>query len=162
MVMEQDKALVVFQDKKIRRIWHENEWHFSIVDVVAALTDSPSPRQYWGVLKGRENQLLTFCLQLRLPSSDGKYYATDCANTKNMFRIIQSIPSQKAEPFKQWLARVGYERVQEIENPELFQQETIKTLQKYRGYAHHWAVGSYPGNIAFSQRSYFVDFAHPE
>src|SRR3989344_5282867 len=98
-----DKALVVFQDKRIRRIWHENQWYFSIVDVVQALTDSPSPRQYWGVLKGREPQLLTFCLQLKLMSSDGKYYETDCASTKNMFRIIQSIPSPKAEPFKQWL-----------------------------------------------------------
>jgi len=91
-----DKALVVFQDKKIRRIWQNDEWFFSVVDVVEALTDSPSPRQYWGVLKGRETQLLTFCLQLKLQSSDGKYYSTDCANTKNMFRIIQSIPSPKA------------------------------------------------------------------
>ena len=83
--MDEHKALVVFQDKKIRRIWHDNEWHFSVVDVVEALTDSPSPRQYWVVLKGRENQLLTLCLQLKLPSADGKYYDTDCANTKNMF-----------------------------------------------------------------------------
>lgn len=83
--MEIQNALVVFQDKNIRRIWYEKEWWFSVVDVVEALTESQSPRQYWGVLKGRENQLLTFCLQLKLPSSDGKYYATDCANTKNMF-----------------------------------------------------------------------------
>jgi len=122
-------ALVVFQEKKIRRVWQGNEWYFSVVDVVAALTDSPSPRQYWGVLKRRENQLLTFCLQLKLPSADGKYYATDCANTKNMFRIIQSIPSPKAEPFKLWLAQVGYERVQEIENPELAQAR-MKELYK--------------------------------
>ena len=101
------KALVVFEGKNIRRVWHNNQWYFSVVDVVEALTDSPSPRQYWGVLKSRENQLLTFCVQLKLPSSDGKYYTTDCANTKNMFRIIQSIPSPKAEPFKQWLAQVG-------------------------------------------------------
>src|SRR3989344_3499280 len=117
--MNKENALVVFQDKKIRRIWHGNEWYFSVVDVVAVLTDSPSPRQYWGVLKGRENQLLTLCLQLKLLSTDGKYYATDCANTKNMFRIIQSIPSPKEEPFKLWLAKVGYERIEEIENPEL-------------------------------------------
>src|SRR3989344_8434463 len=116
--MNKDKALVVFQDKKIRRTWHNNEWHFSVVDIVGALTDSPDPNNYWKVLKHRENQLVTFCNQLKLLSSDGKYYSTDCVNTKNAFRLIQSIPSKKAEPFKQWLAKVGYERVQEIENPE--------------------------------------------
>ena len=135
----QNNALVVFQDKKIRRIWHNNEWYFSVVDVVEALTDSPSPRQYWGVLKGRENQLLTFCLQLKLPSADGKYYSTDCTNTKDMFRIIQSIPSPKAEPFKLWLAQVGYERVQEIENPELAQIR-MKEIYKAKGYSDDWVV----------------------
>ncbi len=93
----------IFEGKHIRKIWHNNEWHFSVVDVVQVLTDSPSPRQYWGVLKGRDAELLTFCLQLKLLSSDGKYYATDCANTEAIFRIIQSIPSSKAEPFKLWL-----------------------------------------------------------
>jgi DNA-damage-inducible protein D len=135
--MDAHNALVVFRGKAIRRTWHNNEWWFSVVDVVAVLTDSPSPRQYWGVLKGRENQLLTFCLQLKLPSSDGKYYSTDCANTKNMFRIIQSIPSPKAEPFKQWLAQVGYERVQEIDNPELAQQR-MKGLYRQKGYSDDW------------------------
>src|SRR3989344_3726612 len=135
--MDEHKALVVFQDKKIRRIWHDNEWYFSVVDVVEALTDSPSPRQYWGVLKGRENQLLTLCLQLKLPSADGKLRLTDCANTKNMFRIIQSIPSPKAEPFKQWLAQVGYDRVQEIENPELAQAR-MKEIYKAKGYSEDW------------------------
>jgi hypothetical protein len=135
--MDKDNALVVFQDKKIRRIWHNNEWYFSVVDVIEALTDSPSPRQYWGVLKGRESQLLTFCLQLKLESSDGKYYATDCANTMSLFRIIQSIPSPKAEPFKLWLAKVGYERVQEIENPELAQAR-MKELYKAKGYSDDW------------------------
>mgnify|MGYP001619671402 CR=1 FL=1 len=135
--MDKDKALVVFQDKKIRRIWHDDEWYFSVVDVVEALTESPAPRQYWGVLKGRESQLLTFCLQLKLPSSDGKSYETDCANTESMFRIIQSIPSKKAEPFKQWLAQVGYERVQEIENPELGQAR-IKHYYELKGYPKDW------------------------
>ncbi len=115
---------MVFQDKKIRRIWQEKEWYFSVVDVVDALTESTDPKDYWYRLKKRETEsggteLSTFCRQLKLPSSDGKYYATDCANTKSMFRIIQSIPSLKAEPFKQWLAQVGYERVEEIQNPEL-------------------------------------------
>jgi hypothetical protein len=135
--MGKDKALVVFQDKKIRRVWHNSKWWFSVVDVVEALTDSPSPRQYWGVLKGREPQLLTFCLQLKLPSSDGKYYSTDCANTKSMFRIIQSIPSPRAEPFKLWLAQVGYERVEEIQNPELA-QERMKQLYEQKGYSKEW------------------------
>jgi hypothetical protein len=132
-----EKALVVFQDKKIRRIWHEEQWFFSVVDVVETLTESPAPRQYWGVLKGREPQLLTNCLQLKLPSTDGKSYTTDCANTESLFRIIQSIPSKKAEPFKRWLAKVGYERVQEIENPELA-QERMKELYLQKGYSDEW------------------------
>ncbi|MBS3122431.1 Bro-N domain-containing protein [Candidatus Woesearchaeota archaeon] len=135
--MDKDKALVVFQDKKIRRIWHNDEWYYSVVDVVEALTDSLAPRQYWGVLKGRESQLLTFCLQLKLISADGKYYLTDCANTKSMFRIIQSIPSPKAEPFKLWLAKVGYERIQEIENPELA-QDRVKEYYELKGYPKEW------------------------
>ena len=124
--MVNDKTLVVFQDKKIRRVWENDEWFFSVIDVVEALTESTDAKDYWYRLKKRELEsgeieLSTFCRQLKLQSSDGKYYSTDCANTKNMFRIIQSIPSPKAEPFKQWLAQVGYERVQEIENPELAQ-----------------------------------------
>ena len=101
--MNEENALVVFQDKKIRRIWHNNEWHFSVVDVVEALTDSPTPRQYWGKVKDREFvqlELSPIWVQLKLASSDGKMYETDCANTQAMFRIIQSIPSPKAEPFK--------------------------------------------------------------
>ena len=132
-----NKALVVFQDKKIRRIWHNEEWYFSVVDVIEALTDSNNPRNYWNMLKTREVehgvQLSTNCVQLKLPSSDGKLYETDCANTKDMFRIIQSIPSPKAEPFKQWLAQVGYERVQEIENPELA-QDRVKQYYELKGY----------------------------
>ncbi|MBI5066373.1 Bro-N domain-containing protein [Candidatus Woesearchaeota archaeon] len=106
--MEEKKSLAVFQDKKIRRIWHNNEWYFSVVDVVEVLTESPTPRQYWGKLKDREfNQLETspIWVQLKLPAPDGKLRETDCANTESMFRIIQSIPSPKAEPFKLWLAK---------------------------------------------------------
>jgi DNA-damage-inducible protein D len=135
--MDKDKALVVFQDKNIRRIWYNDEWHFSVVDIVRALTDSPSPRQYWGVLKSREPQLLTICLQLKLPAEDGKLRFTDCVNTKNAFRLIQSIPSKKAEPFKLWLAQVGYERVEEIENPELAQKR-MKEIYKSKGYSDDW------------------------
>ncbi|MBI3033822.1 Bro-N domain-containing protein [Candidatus Woesearchaeota archaeon] len=88
--MDKDKALVVFQDKKIRRIWHNDEWYFSVTDIVQALTESLSPRQYWGVLKSREPQLLTICLQLKMPAEDGRMRLTDCVNTKDAFRLIQS------------------------------------------------------------------------
>jgi DNA-damage-inducible protein D len=139
--VEQNK-IVVFESKKIRRIWHEEEWYFSVVDVVEALTDSLNSRDYWFKMKLRVQsedgvQLSTFCRQLKLKSSDKKKYATDCANTKGMFRIIQSIPSPKAEPFKQWLAQVGYERVQEIENPELA-QDRMKELYELKGYPKDW------------------------
>ncbi len=135
--MDEHKELIVFQDKGIRRIWHNNEWYFSVVDIVEALTDSPSPRQYWGVLKGREPQLLTICLQLKLVAEDGKMRLTDSVNTKNAFRLIQSIPSKKAEPFKMWLAEVGYERIEEIQNPELAQRR-MKELYRAKGYSDEW------------------------
>ena len=140
--MDKDKALVVFQDKKIRRIWHNDEWYFSVVDIIAVLTESTDAKDYWYRLKKREqeegiDELSTFCRQLKLQASDGKYYTTDCANTKNIFRIIQSIPSKKAEPFKQWLAQVGYERVQEIENPELAQNR-VKEYYELKGYPKDW------------------------
>lgn len=138
--MEQRKALVVFQDRNIRRIWHKGEWYFSIVDVVAALTDSPTPRQYWGKVKDREFeklQLSPIWVQLKLMSADGKRYKTDCATTESIFRIIQSIPSPKAEPFKRWLAKVGYERVQEIENPELA-QDRARGYYELKGYPLEW------------------------
>ena len=140
--MVNDKTLVVFQDKKIRRVWENDEWFFSVIDVVEALTESTDAKDYWYRLKKRELEsgeieLSTFCRQLKLQSSDGKYYSTDCANTKNMFRIIQSIPSPKAEPFKQWLAQVGYERVQEIENPELA-QDRVKEYYELKGYPKDW------------------------
>lgn len=137
-----EKKIIVFENKKIRRIWHDEEWYFSIIDVVEVLTDSVNPRDYWFKMKKRELietnvELSTICLQLKLESSDGKKYATDCANTRNMFRIIQSIPSPKAEPFKQWLAKVGYERVQEIEDPELGSIR-VKELYQAKGYTDQW------------------------
>jgi prophage antirepressor-like protein len=111
--MEQNK-IVVFESRKIRRIWYNDKWFFSVVDVCGALTDSPDPGAYWRKLKQRLNkegsEVVTFCHGLKLEAADGKQYTTDCANTKAMFRIIQSIPSPKAEPFKQWLAQVGYDR----------------------------------------------------
>ena len=134
-------ALVVFQDKKIRRIWYNNEWYFSVVDVVGVLSESSDARNYWKVLKHRlneeESEVVTKCNQLKLCSSDGKYYETDCANVETLFRIIQSIPSPKAEPFKQWLAKVGYERIQEIEDPELAQKR-MKEIYRAKGYSDDW------------------------
>lgn len=135
--MDSKDALVVFEGAKIRRTWHDDQWFFSVVDIIHILTKSGSPRQYWGVLKKRDTQLLTICLQLKLPSSDGKYYNTDCVNTENAFRLIQSIPSKKAEPFKRWLAKVGYERIQEIENPELA-QDRVKDYYELKGYPADW------------------------
>ena len=135
--MDKENKIIIFEDKKIRRIWHNEEWRFFVVDVVGALTDSSNPNNYWKVLKHRENQLVTICNQLKLQSSDGKLYSTDCANTESLFRIIQSNPSKKAEPFKQWLAKVGYERVQKIENPELAQKR-MKEIYKAKGYSKDW------------------------
>ncbi|MBI2546696.1 Bro-N domain-containing protein [Candidatus Woesearchaeota archaeon] len=139
--MAEHNALVVFQDKKIRRVWHNGQWYFSVIDIIGALTESKDPRTYWKVLKHRlseeGSEVVTKCNQLKLPAADGKYYETDCTDTKTMFRLIQSIPSQKAEPFKLWLAQVGYERVQEIQNPEL-SQERMKALYRAKGYSEDW------------------------
>ncbi len=137
-----DKSLVVFGAKEIRRAWINDEWWFSVVDIVGALTDSASPAKYWDAMKRRAKEasgidLSTFCRQERITRADGKSYATEGVNTKGAFRIIQSIPSAKAEPFKQWLAQTGYERVQEIENPELAQQR-MRQLYKAKGYPDDW------------------------
>ncbi len=138
--MDSKDALVVFEGTKIRRIWHDEQWFFSVIDIIEILTDSPTPRQYWGKIKDREFaklELSPIWVRLKLPAEDGKLRFTDCINTQNAFRLIQSIPSKKAEPFKQWLAKVGYERVQEIENPELA-QERMKQLYEQKGYSQEW------------------------
>ena len=136
----EDKGLVVFENKKIRRIFHNEEWYYSVVDVVGILTDSPFPRTYWQKVKDKDFQdieLYPIWVQLKLRSSDGKFYETDCANTEGMFRIIQSIPSKKAEPFKLWLARVGYERIQEIQDPSLSIDRGRKNWFLH-GYSEKW------------------------
>ena len=113
--MDKDNTLVVFQGKRIRRTWFNDEWWFSVVDIIEVLTDSPRPRKYWNDLKKRLTEegfeLSEKIGQLKLLSSDGKKYMGDCVNTKNAFRLIQSLSSKKAEPFKQWLAQMGYDRV---------------------------------------------------
>lgn len=134
--------IALFKGKKIRKTLYKNEWWFSVVDVIEALTDSDRPSVYWTAMKARVNsddgfQLSTICRQLKLLAEDGKMRETDCANTEGIFRIIQSIPSPKAEPFKRWLAKVGYERVQEIENPELATKRT-RMLYKLKGYPDEW------------------------
>ena len=133
----------LFQDKKIRTYHDEirDQWYFSIVDTIAVLTDSSIPKRYWSDLKKKllkeGFQLYEKIVQLKFEAADGKKYATDCAETTNLLRIIQSIPSPKAEPFKQWLATVGYERMLEIENPELA-QERMKELYEKKGYPKEW------------------------
>ena len=132
----------IFEGKQIRRIFLEEEWWFSVIDVIAFLTDSKKPRDYWHKMKVREKttaefELSTICRQFKLTAPDGKKRETDCANTEGIFRIIQSIPSPKAEPFKQWLAKVGKERIDEIENPELG-IDRVKSIYEKKGYDKNW------------------------
>ncbi len=138
---EPEGHIAVFQEKTIRRIWHNEEWWFAIVDVVAVLTDSTDVRQYIKKMRSRDPMLDgnwgTTCTPLRLLAPDGKLRATNCANTEGLFRIIQSIPSPQAEPFKRWLAQVGYERVKEIENPELAMGR-MQDLYEQKGYPKEW------------------------
>jgi DNA-damage-inducible protein D len=139
--MNEEGTLVVFEDRAIRRAWHEGAWWFSVVDVCALLTDSADAGAYWRKLKQRLNaeadQPVTFCHGLKLEAPDGKHRETDCANTEGLFRLIQSIPSPRAEPFKRWLAKVGYERIQEIENPELASARA-RELYEAKGYPKPW------------------------
>ncbi|MFH1654901.1 MAG: Bro-N domain-containing protein [Pseudomonadota bacterium] len=135
--------IAIFKGKRVRKAIHNKEWWFSVIDVVEVLTESANPRRYWSDLKRnlKENEgfgeLYDKIVQLKLASSDSKFYETDCANTETMFRIVQSIPSPKAEPFKRWLASVGYERIQEIEDPELGTKRT-RALYKAKGYSDDW------------------------
>lgn len=136
-----DKEFVVFKGKEIRRKLIQESWFFSIIDVVEVLTESSIPKRYWSDLKKKLSEEgfeeYDEIVQLKLQAEDGKLRATDCANTETLFRLIQSIPSKKAEPFKRWLARVGYERIQEIDNPELA-QERMKDLYEKKGYSKAW------------------------
>lgn len=133
----------LFEDKKVRTLWDKEaeEWYFSVVDVVAVLTESLNPRKYWSVLKTRlkseGSELTTNCSQLKMPAADGKMYKTDCMTTEQLFRLIQSIPSSKAEPFKLWMAQVAKERLDEMQDPE---QGIQRALTEYRalGYSENW------------------------
>jgi hypothetical protein len=136
-----ETKLVVFKNKQIRRVLNNNEWWFSVSDVVEALTDSADPKQYIKKMRQRDSELNfywgTICTPLEILAPDGKIRETNCANTEGVFRIIQSIPSPKAEPFKRWLAKVGYERVQEIEDPELASRRS-REIYRAKGYSEAW------------------------
>jgi hypothetical protein len=133
--------IAVFKGREIRKTIYNNEWWFSITDVVAVLTDSADTKQYIKKMRQRDSELNSYwgtnCTPLELTAPDGKMRETNCANTEGIFRIIQSIPSPKAEPFKRWLARVGYERIQEIEDPEIATKRT-RALYKAKGYGDDW------------------------
>jgi hypothetical protein len=141
--METNESIKVFENKKVRSHWdaEQEEWYFSIVDVVAVLTDSVNPRKYWSVLKTRlkkeGSQLATNCSQLKMNAADGKKYKTDVADTEQLFRLIQSIPSPKAEPFKVWIAQVASERIDQIQDPELSIEQAMKDY-KQLGYSDNW------------------------
>lgn len=141
--MDNNDKIQIFEDKKIRTAWNEEteEWYFSVVDVIAVLTDSPNPATYWRVLKKRlkdeGNETVTSCNGLKMTAADGKKRMTDVAVTEQLLRIIQSIPSPKAEPFKMWLAQVGRERIEETIDPELAIDRALETYQK-KGYSEEW------------------------
>lgn len=134
--------IAIFRKREIRKVIHKNEWWFSVIDIIEALTDTERPRKYWNDLKKKLEKEGYFEVsanigRLKIMASDGKKRETDCVNTETMFRIIQAIPSPKAEPFKRWLAKVGYERVQEIEDPELATKRT-RAIYKAKGYSNAW------------------------
>jgi hypothetical protein len=141
--MTKENAIKLFQDQRVRVHWDDEEekWFFSIVDIIGVLTDSINPNNYWKVLKSRlkkeGSELVTNCNQLKMESSDGKFYKTDIADTEQLLRLIQSIPSPKAEPFKVWLAKVGYERIEETEDPEKAFDRAMETYLK-KGYSKNW------------------------
>ena len=141
--MTQKESIRLFEERKVRAIWddEQEEWYFSIVDVISILTDSPNPRKYWSVLKTRlkreGSELTTNCSQLKMQAADGKKYLTDVANTKQLFRLIQSVPSPKAEPFKLWIAQVAKERLDQMQDPELSIEQAMADYKRL-GYSDNW------------------------
>jgi len=141
--MKKTNSIILFNQKQVRRVWNEKEelWYFSVIDVIAILTESVNSRKYWSVLKTRlkqeGSQLATNCSQLKMVSSDGKFYLTDVTDTETLLRLIQSIPSPNAEPIKLWLAKIGYERIEETEDPELAFDRAMRTYLR-KGYSKEW------------------------
>lgn len=135
--MEKNKTIIPFAHKEIRKVWHEEDWYFSIVDVIEVLTESQAPSKYWNALKRREPQVSTICRKLKMLAPDKKMRPTDCANTEGVLRIVMSVPSPRAEPLKLWLAEVGRERIEETENPELLTRRQAE-IYKAKGYSDEW------------------------
>ncbi len=133
----ENSNLIPFEGKEIRKEWHNEEWYFSIIDVIQVLTDSPNPSRYWTNIKSREKELYPIWVKLKFLAPDGKMRPTECANTEGVLRIVMSVPSPKAEPLKLWLAQVGMERIQETENPELG-FERMKEIYRAKGYTDEW------------------------
>ena len=129
--------IILFQDKKIRREWHNEQWFFSVIDVIGVLTESAKPTTYWGMLKKREPHLFTICEKVKMKGLDGKSYPTDAADTEGVFRILMSVPSPNVEPFKSWLAQVGRERIDDIADPEVG-FDRLRDLYKAKGYPDEW------------------------
>jgi DNA-damage-inducible protein D len=132
-----DNQLTPFEGEKIRKIWNNDEWYFSVVDIIGILTDSQDPSNYWTTIKLRDNQLPTICRRFKMKANDGKQRLTDCANTEGVFRILMSVPSPKAEPFKLWLAALGKQAIEETENPELLTERQAE-LYRAKGYSEEW------------------------
>lgn len=139
--MEKNNELTPFEGKGIRKVWHDEQWYFSVVDVIQVLTDSKNPNRYWTDLKRRtekeSGQSYAYCVSMKLAGTDGRKRLTDCANTEGIFRIIMSVPSPKAEPLRLWLAQVGAERIEETENPELA-FDRAREIYKAKGYPDDW------------------------
>ena len=132
-----ENQLTPFDGEKIRKIWHNEAWYFSVVDIIGVLTDSPQPSRYWNSVKKKEVEVFAFCEKLKLRGQDGKTYPSDCANTEGVFRILMSVPSPKAEPFKLWLANLGKQALDEAEDPELLTERQAE-LYRAKGYSEEW------------------------
>jgi DNA-damage-inducible protein D len=141
--MENQNSIVPFEGQEIRKIWHDEQWYFSVIDIIHSLTDSPKPKRYWTDIKRRSEkesgQGYAFCVPLKLTASDGRQRSTDCANTEGVFRIIMSIPSPKAEPLKLWLASLGKQAIDEAEDPELLTERQAE-LYRAKGYTEEWII----------------------
>ena len=139
--MEKKNDLIPFEGQAIRKIWHDEQWYFSVVDIIYILTDSPKPKRYWADLKRRSEkesgQAYAFCVPLKLTASDGRQRLTDCANTEGVLRIVMSVPSPKAEPLKLWMASLGQQAIEETENPELLTERQAE-IYRAKGYTEEW------------------------
>ena len=133
----EEQHLMSFEGKDMRKIWHNDEWYFSIIDIMGILTGSPKPSNYWDTLKRRDTQLSAICGKFKFLAPDGKMRATECANTEGVFRILMSVPSPKVEPFKLWLANLGKQAIEEAENPELLTERQAE-LYRAKGYSEEW------------------------